>query len=107
MAFLRAAAEVNDPHKERGSGGAEHGFDFPATLTAETASGGRHFYYQAPASHALGNTTAGLPGVEQKLPGIDFRGDGGYVRGSPLLGAVTEANTGSRTSRSQPRARTG
>ena len=64
---------------------AEHGFDFPATLTAETASGGRHLYYQAPgsASHALGNTTAGLPGVERKLPGIDFRADGGYVVAPP------------------------
>ena len=64
---------------------ADNGFDLPATLTAETASGGKHFYYQAPASasYALGNTTAGLPGVERKLPGIDFRADRGYVVAPP------------------------
>ena len=61
----------------------ENGFDLPPTLTAETASGGKHFYYQASASQALGNTAAGLPGVERKLPGIDFRADGGYVVAPP------------------------
>ena len=84
----------------------DNDFDLTPTLTAETASGGKHFYYQASASHTLGNTAAGLPGVERKLPGIDFRADGGYVVAPPLA-AETEANTGSRTSRSQPRVRTG
>lgn len=44
--------------------------DLPATLTATTASGGKHFYFRH------------MPGVRNRGnlgPGIDVRGDGGYV----------------------------
>lgn len=42
----------------------------PATLTATTASGGRHYYFR----HVQGVRNRGNLG-----PGIDVRGDGGYV----------------------------
>lgn len=57
---------------------AEYG-DLPATLTATTASGGRHFYFR----HVAGVRNRGNLG-----PGIDVRGDGGYVIGP---GSVTMA----------------
>lgn len=44
--------------------------DLPVTLTATTASGGKHFYFRH------------MPGVRNRGnlgPGIDVRGDGGYV----------------------------
>lgn len=43
----------------------------PETATVETGSGGRHFYFKAP-NHPVKNAT----GI---VPGIDFRGDGGFV----------------------------
>lgn len=47
----------------------EHG-DLPDTLTATTASGGKHYYFR----HVQGVRNRGNLG-----PGIDVRGDGGYV----------------------------
>lgn len=44
--------------------------ELPATLTATTASGGKHFYFR----HVAGVRNRGNLG-----PGIDVRGDGGYV----------------------------
>ncbi len=56
---------------------AEHGA-LPATLTAETTSGGRHYFFK----HKAGVRNRGALGA-----GIDVRGDGGYViaAGSVLL----------------------
>lgn len=51
---------------------AEHG-PLPATLTATTGSGGRHYLFRWPA-------TARVPNSCRKLgPGLDVRGDGGYI----------------------------
>ena len=52
----------------------EHG-EMPETWIAHTANGGRHFYFRHPGGR-VGNR-AGL------LPGVDVRGDGGYVVAPP------------------------
>lgn len=45
--------------------------DLPATLSVRTGSGGEHYYFQR-GDHQLGNTA-------KRVPGIDTRGDGGFV----------------------------
>jgi hypothetical protein len=50
----------------------------PVTLTARTGSGGRHLFYEHPGVEVR-NTAGRLPGVTGPLPGLDLRGDGGYV----------------------------
>lgn len=60
------------------------GFVFPPTLAARTRAGGWHFFYQAPADRHVANTTAALAGVGV-TPGIDVRGDGGYVIVAPSV----------------------
>jgi putative DNA primase/helicase len=52
------------------------------TLTAQTG-GGRHLYFAG--SEKLSNTTGRLPGIDESLPGIDLRADGGYVVAPPSL----------------------
>lgn len=51
----------------------------PPTLTVKTGSGGRHFYFELPAGVVLGNTSKKLG------PGVDSRGEGGYVVAPPSL----------------------
>lgn len=57
-------------------------FVFPPTLAARTRAGGWHFFYQAPGDRRVPNTTGALAGVGE-TPGIDVRGDGGYVIVAP------------------------
>jgi hypothetical protein len=52
---------------------------FPATVTALTPTGGRHLFYALPAGVRIGNSDRALP------PGINVRGDGGYVVAAPSL----------------------
>lgn len=54
----------------------------PATLIVSTGGGGRHLFYAHPGVE-VGNTAGRLPGVAETLPGIDLRGDGGYVVAPP------------------------
>jgi hypothetical protein len=54
----------------------------PATLTASTGGGGLHLIYTHP-GFELRNTAGRLPGVSEPLPGLDLRGDGGYVIAAP------------------------
>lgn len=56
----------------------EHG-PLPATLTAKTGSGGMHMYYKLPADVTIGNSAGKLG------PGIDVRGQGGYVVAPPSI----------------------
>jgi hypothetical protein len=52
---------------------AAHGFTVPATVTVATPSGGRHLWLTAPGP---------VPNSAGRLaPGIDIRGEGGYVVG--------------------------
>jgi len=53
----------------------------PKTLSVVTPRGGQHFYFAHPGQGEVHNTT-GFPG-----PGLDIRGDGGYVLGRPSVGA--------------------
>ncbi|HEY4215010.1 MAG TPA: bifunctional DNA primase/polymerase [Steroidobacteraceae bacterium] len=53
---------------------AEHG-PLPSTLTAQTPSGGAHYFFTVP--RELRNS------VSKIAPGLDIRGDGGYVCAAP------------------------
>lgn len=57
---------------------AEHGQAFPKTLMQRTPSGGIHLFFKAPAGVEI-ITKAGI------LPGVDVRGDGGYVIIAPSV----------------------
>ena len=52
---------------------------WPETLTARTPSGGHHLYYGV--SYEVRNSASAL------APGVDVRGDGGYVVGPPSFTA--------------------
>lgn len=62
------------------------GLDLPSTRCVRTPRGGLHCYYRHPGGGKIPNA-AGL------LPGVDLRGDGGYVlappSGTPTLGVYT------------------
>jgi hypothetical protein len=54
----------------------------PPTLAAATGGGGRHLFFAHPGVEVR-NTAGRLPGVAEPLPGLDLRGDGGYVVAAP------------------------
>lgn len=54
----------------------EHG-TLPATVSARTGGGGRHYYFRHP-----GRTTGNRTGL---APGLDLRGDGGMVVAPPSM----------------------
>ncbi len=60
------------------------GHDLPVTLFAFTGGGGFHLFYSVPAGLRVGNTVGQLP-VVGSAPGIDLRGDGGYVVAAPSV----------------------
>jgi len=49
------------------------------TLTSHTGGRGLHLFYGRPEGVAIPNAAGRLPGLPEALPGIDLRGDGGYV----------------------------
>jgi hypothetical protein len=53
--------------------------ELPTTASVTTPRGGQHFYFQHPGIEI--RNTAGFPG-----PGLDVRGDGGYVLAPPSVG---------------------
>lgn len=56
----------------------QHG-DLPATFTMRTPSGGWHYYFRLPDGLEIRNSAGRLG------PGLDVRGDGGYVVASPTV----------------------
>jgi Bifunctional DNA primase/polymerase, N-terminal len=63
---------------------AERGLIFPPTVAARTRSLGWHFFYTTPPDRRVLNTEGELAGVG-KTPGIDVRGDGGYIIMTPSI----------------------
>lgn len=63
------------------------GYVFPPTVAARTRNGGWHFVYQTPGGRRVANTTAALAGIGD-TPGIDVRGDGGYIIVAPSVRPV-------------------
>lgn len=59
------------------------GYDLPPTRVAFSGGGGFHLFYRLPAGGRVANTVGRLPGVAIPLPGIDLRGDGGYIVVAP------------------------
>jgi hypothetical protein len=58
----------------------------PDTLSARTGSGGKHLVFHRPARR-LGNSAGRLHGFPKDLPGVDLRGEGGYIVAPPSLHA--------------------
>lgn len=58
---------------------AEHGA-LPATVEAITGGGGRHLFWRWPAGAEIRNSQ-----LRADLPGIDIRGDGGFVVAPPSI----------------------
>lgn len=72
----------DDGEVELGAWAAGQGFEPPVTLSARTGGGGKHLVYQAPAD--------GGPPIKNAtgwLPGVDLRGEGGYILVAPSLHA--------------------
>ena len=65
----------------------QSGRQLPPTLTVRTGGGGLHLFYLPPRGRRVPNAVARLLGVDQPLPGIDLRGDGGYVVAPPSVHA--------------------
>jgi hypothetical protein len=62
---------------------AKHG-PLPATLVSHTGGGGRHFFFQQPDGLVVRNSAGKLG------PGLDIRGDGGYVVVPPSIHPETK-----------------
>ena len=56
----------------------------PTTLTGLTGGGGAHLIYRC-SDETLGNSAGRLPGLDDELPGVDLRANGGYVVGPPSV----------------------
>jgi hypothetical protein len=55
--------------------------EIPRTLRSRTGGGGRHIFFQHPGHHVKSHTM---------MPGIDLKGDGGYVVAPPSIHASGE-----------------
>jgi Bifunctional DNA primase/polymerase, N-terminal len=74
---------------------------FPPTVAARPRSGGWHFFYTTPPTRRVLNTEGQLAGVGE-TPGIDVRGDGGFIIVAPSVRpALAPVNAGPRLGRYQ------
>lgn len=69
----------DDGEIELGAWAAGQGFDVPPTLVAETGGGGRHLIYRA----APDDGGPPVKNATSWLPGVDLRGEGGYILVAP------------------------
>jgi hypothetical protein len=63
------------------------GHQLAPTLTSRTGGRGLHLFYVQPSGVTIPNAVGRLPGLAQAVPGIDLRGDGGYVVAPPSIHA--------------------
>ena len=63
--------------------GIEEAYGVTPTLTAITASGGRHLYYRYPGRYVKGLTNVGGSGDAEEVTGVDIRADGNIVIAPP------------------------
>lgn len=75
---------------------AKHGTEWLDTATSLTGGGGGHYVFRAPVGRRIANSS-GLLG-----PGLDIRGDGGYIVAPPSLHASGRIYEWERTVRDAP-----
>ncbi|HUR23633.1 MAG TPA: bifunctional DNA primase/polymerase [Acidimicrobiales bacterium] len=63
------------------------GLQLAPTLTSHTGGRGQHLFYAQPSGIDIPNAVGHLPGLAQALPGVDLRGNGGYVVAPPSIHA--------------------
>jgi len=61
------------------------GRELPPTLRSYTGGRGLHLFYAKPRGMRVPNAVGRLGDIRDPLPGIDLRGDGGYVVAPPSL----------------------
>jgi hypothetical protein len=75
--------DVKDPSANGYDWLDEHNYDLPPTRTNKTQSGGLHLLFKAPPGVLIKNSQGRHNGI---APGVDVRGDGGYVIFPPSPG---------------------
>ncbi len=73
---------VLDVDPRNGGHDTMQGKDLPPTVTVKTGGGGQHYYFKYPANM---DSIKNVKGENVDMPGIDIKGDGGYVFAPPSI----------------------
>jgi len=80
--------------------------NLPRTLTGLTGGGGLHLVCSS-SDDELGNSAGRLRGVEDELPGVDLRANGGYIVARRVCIEAERVTCGSTRTATSPRRRIG